>query len=133
VPYTFDVGAPRGNGAAFQGVELMSFTRAAAVAALVAGVSLLPVREASARCWHNGWGCGPGLLALPFVAAGAAVAVATAPVRAIAGPPYYPAYYGYPSYYGPGYGPGPGYYYPPPGYYYPPPAYGADPGRSTSN
>jgi hypothetical protein len=100
----------------------MSLTRAAAVALVVASASLLPMHEASARCWHNGWGwrCGgPGLLALPFVAAGTAVAVA--------GPAYYgPAYYG----------PPPGYYYPPaPGYYYPPPMPlgGNDPGKSTNN
>jgi hypothetical protein len=98
----------------------MSLTRAAAVALVVASASLLPMHEASARCWHNGWGwrCGgPGLLALPFVAAGTAVAVATAP-------PYY--------------GPPPAYYYPPaPGYYpyypYPAPLGGNDPGKSTNN
>ncbi|HEY1797468.1 MAG TPA: hypothetical protein VGG57_15255 [Stellaceae bacterium] len=65
----------------------MSLTRAAAVALVVASASLLvPTHEASARCWHGGWGwrCGAGPLALPFVAA---VAAATAPL-----------------YYGPGYG-----------------------------
>src|SRR5215469_16021767 len=102
----------------------MTYTRGAALALLVAGASALPLHDASARCWHNGWGwhCGPGLLALPFVAAGAVVAgaaaIATAPVRAIFGPPYYappPAYYGPPGYYAP-----PS-YYPPPGYYYGPP------------
>jgi hypothetical protein len=102
----------------------MSLTRAAAVALVVASASLLPMHEASARCWNNGWGwhCGPGLLALPFIAAGTAVAIAAAPVQALAGPPYY--------------GPPPAYYYPPaPGYYYyPPPAYGGnDPGKSTNN
>ncbi|HEY1798647.1 MAG TPA: hypothetical protein VGG57_21220 [Stellaceae bacterium] len=106
----------------------MSLTRAAAVALVVASASLLPMHEASARCWHGGWGwhCGPGLLALPFIAAGTAVAVATAPVQALAGPPYY----------GPGYyGPPPAYYYPAPGYYYPPPMPlgGNDPGKSTNN
>ena len=95
----------------------MTYTRGAALALLVAGTSLIPLSSASARCWHNGWGwhCGgPGLLALPFVAAGAVVAgaatIATAPIAAVAGAPYY--------------GPRPGYYYPPPGYYYgPPPGY----------
>ena len=100
----------------------MRYGRLAAVGLLVASVIVLPISEASARCWHNGWGwrCGPGLLALPFIAAGAvvggAVAVATAPVRAIVGPPYYyapppppPAYYAPPVYYAP-----PGYYYGPP-------------------
>ena len=51
-------------------------------------------------------------IANAFRTAGAAT-IATAPVRAIVGPPYYappPGYY---------YGPGPGYYGPPPGYYYP--------------
>jgi len=88
------------------------FGHLAAVGLLAASAIVLPASDASARCWHNGWGwhCGPGLLALPFVAAGAVVAgaaaVATAPVRALAGPPYYtppPGYYG-----------APGYYYPPP-------------------
>jgi hypothetical protein len=96
----------------------MRYARVVAVGFLTATAALvLPTSEASARCgW--GWRCGgPGLLALPFVAAGAVVAgaatIATAPVRAIVGPPYYappPGYY---------YGPGPGYYGPPPGYYYP--------------
>jgi hypothetical protein len=99
----------------------MRYGRSAAVALLAASAVVLPMSEASARCWNNGWGwhCGPGLLALPFVAAGAVVAgaatIATAPVRAIVGPGYYgppPAYYG----------PPPGYYYPP-GYYAPPPGY----------
>jgi hypothetical protein len=70
----------------------MRYMRGAAVAVVAVSASLLPLSEASARCWNNGWGwrCGPGLLALPFVLAGAAVAgaaaIATAPVRAIAGP-----------------------------------------------
>ena len=96
----------------------MSYTRVAILAALAAGASLAPVSDASARCWR--WHCGPPLLALPFVAAGAVVAGAAAlapdPVRALAGPPYY--------------GPPPGYYGPPPAYYYAPPpgyAYGAPP------
>jgi hypothetical protein len=95
------------------------YGRLAAVGLLVASAILLPTSEASARCWYNGWGwrCGPGLLALPFVAAGAVVAgaaaVVTAPVRVIFGPPYYAP----PAYYSP-----PGYYYGPPGYYYGPPA-----------
>src|SRR5215469_15032468 len=100
--------------------RMMRYGRVAAVAFLTAGaVAALPMSEASARCWSNGWGwhCGPGLLALPFIAAGAAVAVATAPVRAVVGGPYYPYYYGPPGYYGP-----PPSYYAPPGYYYGPPA-----------
>jgi hypothetical protein len=100
----------------------MPYGRVAAVGLLVASAIVLPSSEASARCWHHGWGCGAGLLALPFIAAGAVVAgaaaIATAPVRAIVGPPYYapPAYYPSPGYY-----PQPG-YYAPPGYYYGPPA-----------
>jgi hypothetical protein len=92
----------------------MTYTRGAALALLVASASLAPLSHADARCWRNGWGwhCGgPGLLALPFVAAGAVVAgaatVATAPIAAVAGAP------------GPYYGPPPGYY----GYYGPPPGY----------
>jgi hypothetical protein len=89
------------------------------VGLVVASAIVLPSSEASARCWR----CGPGLLALPFVAAGAVVAgaaaIVTAPVRAMVGPPYYappPAYYPPPGYYAqPG-------YYAPPGYYYGPPA-----------
>ena len=101
------------------GVRTVRYGRVAAVGLLVASAIVLPTSKASARWWYNGWGwrCGPGLLALPFVAAGAVVvgatAIATAPVRAIVGPPYHappPAYY-----------PPPG-YYPPAGYYYRPPA-----------
>jgi hypothetical protein len=82
----------------------MRYGRVAAVALLAASASAaLPMSEASARCWNNGWGCGPGLIALRFVAAGAIVAgaatIATAPFAAIAGAPYYgPGYYG-PAYY----------------------------------
>ena len=94
------------------------YGRIAALSLVLASLILLPTSEASAGCWYNGWGwrCGPGLLALPFVAAGAvaagAAAVATAPIRAIVGPPYYrplPAYYYGPTYYG----------YPYPAYSYP--------------
>jgi len=98
----------------------MSYTRGATLALLVAGASLVPLSDASARCWR----CGPGPFFLwPFAAAtavvGTAAAVATAPFAPIAGPPaYYPA----PGYYGPPPG-----YYPPPYYYYPPPARGYDP------
>ena len=104
----------------------MRYGRGAAVALLAASAVVLPMSEASARCWNNGWGwhCGPGLLALPFVAAGAVVAgavtIATAPVRAVVGPgPYYygPGYYAPPPpYYAPPY------YYAPPGYHYGPPS-----------
>jgi hypothetical protein len=101
-----------------RGGQPVCYGRVIAVGMLIASAIVLPTSEASARCWHNGWGwrCGPGLLALPFVAAGAVVAgaaaVATAPVRAIFGPPYYappPAYYAPPAYYPPAY-----YYGPPP-------------------
>ena len=48
----------------------MRYGRDAALALLVASASLVPLSDASARCWR--WHCGgPGLLALPFVAAGA--------------------------------------------------------------
>lgn len=94
----------------------MNHTRAAVLAGLAVGASLAPLSDASARCWR--WHCGPPLIALPFIAAGAVVAgaaaIATAPVRAIAGPAYYPP----PAYYGP-----PGYYGAPPGYYVPQPGY----------
>jgi hypothetical protein len=104
----------------------MRYGRVAVVGLVVAGAIVLPSSEASARCWRHGWGCGAGLLALPFVAAGAVVAgaaaIATAPVRAILGPPYYappPTYYPPPpAYYAP-----PGYYTSPPGYYTSPPGY----------
>ncbi|HXC27482.1 MAG TPA: hypothetical protein VNV38_05950 [Stellaceae bacterium] len=96
----------------------MIYSRGAALALLVVGASAVPLHDASAWCR---WRCGPPLIALPFVAAGAILAgaatVATAPIRAIAGPGYYgppPGYYA------------PGYYAPPPayyGYYGPPPGY----------
>ena len=105
------------------GGQPMCYGRVIAAGMLIASAIILPTSEASARCWHNGWGwrCGPGLLALPFVAAGAVVAgaaaIATAPVRAIVGPPYYyappPAYYAPPAYAPPAYYP-PAYYYGPP-------------------
>jgi hypothetical protein len=103
----------------------MRYGRDAALALLVASASLVPLSDASARCWR--WHCGgPGLLALPFVAAGAVVAgaatIATAPFAVVAGAPG-PYYYGPRAYYGPppGYYYGPGYY---PGYYYTPPSTG---------
>ncbi|HVH81088.1 MAG TPA: hypothetical protein VM782_16950 [Stellaceae bacterium] len=90
----------------------MTFTRGVTLGLAVASATLLPMSEASARCW--GWRCGPPLIALPFVAAGAVVAgaaaIATAPFRAVAGAPYY--------------APAPAYYGPPPGYYAPPYYYG---------
>jgi hypothetical protein len=93
----------------------MTYTRGAALALLVASASLVPLSDASARCWR----CGPGPLFWPFVAAGAVVAgaaaVATAPFYAVAPRPAYyppPAYYAPPAAY---YAPPPGYY---PGYYY---------------
>jgi hypothetical protein len=100
---------------------VMPLIRNAALAVLVAGASTVPLSDASARCWHCG---GPPFFLWPFAAAGAIVAgaatIATAPIAAVAGAPYY----------GPGYGGGygPGYYAPPPAYYYPPQAYyGAQP------
>lgn len=85
----------------------MTYSRGAALALLVASASAAPLSHADARCWR--WHCGPGIFALPFVAAGAVVAgaatIATAPVRAVVGPP------------GPYYAPPPAYYYGPPGYY----------------
>ena len=71
----------------------MCYGRVIAVGMLIASAIVLPTSEASARCWHNGWGwrCGPGLLALPFVAAGAVVAgaaaIATAPCERSSGRP----------------------------------------------
>ena len=103
----------------------MIYTRGAALALLVASASLVPLSDASAHCWR--WHCGgPGILALPFAAAGAVVAgaatIATAPFAVVAGAsgPYYPPpprYYGPP----PGYYYGSGYY---PGYYYGAPSRG---------
>jgi hypothetical protein len=97
----------------------MRYGRVAAVALLTASMVTLSMSDASARCWR--WHCGgPGILALPFVVAGAAVAgaatIATAPFAAVAGAPG-PYYYGPRGYYGPPPG-----YYAPPGYYYGPPA-----------
>jgi hypothetical protein len=94
----------------------MTYTRGAALALLVGAASLLPLSEASAGCWR--WHCGPGIFALPFVVAGAAVAgaaaVATAPLAVVGGPGYYgPGYYRPRRYYG--YGPA---YYAPRPYYY---------------
>src|SRR5262249_42618643 len=69
------------EGGQLRGVRAMRYLRGAAVALVaVAGVALLPMSEASARCWWNGagWQCGPGLLALPFVAVAGAAAIVTA-------------------------------------------------------
>jgi hypothetical protein len=105
----------------------MTYTRGAAVALLVASASALPLSDASARCWR----CGPGPIFWPFAAAaavvGTAAAIATVPLRAIAGPPGY-AYYPPPAYYAP-----PGYYYPPPGYYAPPGYYYWQPAPPATN
>lgn len=104
----------------------MTYTRGAALALLVASAAVAPLSHADARCWR--WHCGgPGLLALPFVAAGAAVGaaatIATAPIAVVTGAPG-PYYYGPRPYY---YGPPPGYYgyygyYGQPGYTYGAPA-----------
>jgi hypothetical protein len=102
----------------------MTYTRGTALALLVGAASLVPLSDASAGCWR--WHCGPGIFALPFVVAGAAVAgaaaVATAPLAVVGGSGYYgPGYYG-PGYYRPrryyGYGYGPAYYAPRPYYNY---------------
>jgi hypothetical protein len=94
----------------------MTYTRGAALALLVGAASLIPLSDASAGCWR--WHCGPGIFALPFVVAGAAVAgaaaVATAPLAVVGGPGYY------------GYGPRP-YYYRPYAYYPRPYYYGYGP------
>jgi hypothetical protein len=95
----------------------MTYTRGAALALVVVSASLAPLSHADARCWR--WHCGPPLIALPFIAAGAVVAgaatIATAPVRAVFAPYYAPPAY---------YGPPPGYYsyYRQPGYSYGAPA-----------
>jgi len=101
----------------------MTYTRGAALALLVGSASLMPLSDASAGCWR--WHCGPGIFALPFVVAGAAVAgaaaIATAPLAVVA-----PGYYGY--------GPRPYYppyaYYGPPRYYYAPRGYWAQGGAN---
>ena len=85
----------------------MTYARGAVLALFVAGASAVPLHDASAWCR---WRCGPGpIVALPFIVAGAVVAgaaaIATAPVRAVVGPPA--AHY-----------PPPPASYPPPGYYY---------------
>jgi len=81
-------------------------------AVLATGLAAVPLSSASA---HRGY-CGP--LCWPFAAAAAVVGtaafVATAPIRAVAGAPYYPYY-----------GAAPAYYPPAPAYYAPPAYYGA--------
>lgn len=94
----------------------MEWKRMAVSAALVLGVALLPLSRAEAHRHHHGFP-----LLLPFVAGaavvGTAAAIATAPFRAVAPAPYYPAYYyGPPA--APYYAPAPAYYAP--GYYYAP-------------
>jgi hypothetical protein len=80
-------------------------------AVLATGLAAAPFSRAEA---HRHF-CGP--LCWPFAAAaavvGTAAVVATAPIRAVAGAPYY----GY-------YAPGPAYYPPAPAYYAPPAYYG---------
>lgn len=93
----------------------MRMRQMAVAAALAAGLAALPP-AAEAQYYRP---CPPFLLALPFCVAGAVVVgaatIATAPFRALAGPPYYGYYrrpYGPPPYYRPRvYGP------PPPPYY----------------
>ncbi|HEV2301896.1 MAG TPA: hypothetical protein VGR91_10045 [Stellaceae bacterium] len=79
--------------------------RPIAISALfAAGLAALPLSDAQAQYYSPL--CNPFPLTWPFCVAGAVVGtaatIATAPFRAVAGPPYYP----YP-YYGPGYGPAP--------------------------
>src|SRR5271154_4686932 len=87
-----------------------------AVSTLAVGLAVAPVGAASA---HDRFFRGPGPLFWPFAAAATlvtrAVVIATAPIRALAGPP---AYYAAPAYYAP---PAPAYYAQPP--VYAPPAY----------
>jgi hypothetical protein len=97
----------------------MLVKRAVAAVLLAGAVASVPIHSALAWRHHHG-----GLFFLPFAVAGAVVgtaaAIATAPFAALAGPPAYPAPYGYgpapypyaaPPAYGPGYYP-PGYYSP---------------------
>lgn len=84
--------------------------RIATAALFAAGLAALPLSNAKADCSFP--------LAWPFCIAGAAVGtaatIASAPLYAVAGGPYYygnPYYYGYPYYYGAGYYYGSGYYY----------------------
>ena len=102
----------------------MNWKRIAISVALVAGLAAVPLSPALA--WHHHRGFFP--LFWPFAAAGAVVgtagAIATAPVRAVVGPPAY--YYPPPGpnpYYSP-YAASPSYYTPPPGYAPPPGYYG---------
>jgi hypothetical protein len=90
----------------------MHLKRIAIPAILVAGLAALPLSAANAQYYPP---CHPFPLFWPFCAAAAVVGTAgmivTAPLRAVAAPPYY---------YGP---PQARYYQPPPRYYPPPPAY----------
>jgi hypothetical protein len=90
----------------------MRLRDAAIVGVASIALATAPINPAFAR-WHGGPIFWPFALGAAVVA-GVAV-VATAPLRALAAPAYYPppqAYYPPPSYYPP-----PGYYAPPPGYY----------------
>lgn len=84
----------------------MHIRRIAISAAFAAGLGALPFAAAQAQYYYPP--CSPFPLFWPFCVAGAVVGtaatIATAPIRALAGPPYY----GYP-YYRPAY---PGYPYP---------------------
>lgn len=98
----------------------MRMRHMAVAAALAGALAALPPAAARAQYYQP---CPPFVLALPFCVAGAVVVgaatIATAPFRALAGPPY-PYYYGY---YRRPYGPRRHYwrrYYGPRPYYGPP-------------
>ncbi len=109
----------------------MDWKRSALFAAIVATLAAAPFADAEARRRHNP-------LFWPFVAGaavvGTAATIATAPLRAVAPPYYYPNYYSSyyyappAAYYAPNYSAG--YYssgYAAPGYYAAPAYYGASP------
>ena len=78
-----------------------------AISALFAAVlAALPLSAATAQYYYSPY-CNPFPLTWPFCIAGAAVGtaatIASAPVYALTGRPYYYYYNGYPYYYGPGY------------------------------
>src|SRR6266849_6478094 len=85
----------------------MRIRRIAVLAAFTACLAALPLATAKAQYYPP---CSPFPLFWPFCVAGAVVGtaatIATAPVRALTGPPYYYGYYGYPDYYRPAYYPG---------------------------
>lgn len=94
----------------------------ATAAVFAAALAALPLSAAKAQ-YYGPPPCSPFPLAWPFCIAGAAVGaaatIATAPIRAVTGAPYYYGYYRRPYYYPPPAYYGPGYYYGPPYYYGP--------------